>query len=145
MIKIGGHCFSCDECPICDCMEHRCDKVGQEFCTGGTCEDATVKNKEREAKGKRKNSYRYRRKMAIKKDKDLRKIFTYGYRPNAGYPKYNRVDGKLVDAGYIQYPKNSNTQKSLKRQSNRIVRRSKEIYGKGSRYKKHFDYWWSLY
>lgn len=162
MIKVGENYFACDECPICDGWEHRidlaeefgdepqfeycyCEKIGHKFYAGGRCEDAVVKGSRSKSKGKRKTGYTYRHEMKAKKDNGIRKISTYGYCPNAGYPKYNYVNGEWIDAGYIQYPKNSNAQRYWKKHSNRIVRRSKYICGKGNQYRKHFEYWWTLY
>ena len=49
--------------------------------------------------------------------------------------------------GRIHRCTNSRKQKSLKRQSNKVIRKAplNQLSGKGSVYRKKFDYWWELY
>ena len=88
----------------------------------------------------------YRRSMQEKKDIRLRKILTEcRYTPNAGYIQYDWIDGvwKPIKA-YVQYPKNSNMQKYLKRKSRRAVRRS-NLALQGNNYRKVIEYRWEFY
>lgn len=93
----------------------------------------------------RKTGLAYRRLMRKHKDKRLRKIVTLrSYNPARGYVDWDFVNGDWQPVGkYVKYMKNSNTQKYLKRRSNRIVRRS-DIPLKGNGYRKCFDYWWFM-
>lgn len=88
----------------------------------------------------------YRRRMQTKKDIRLRKIIAERrYTPYAGYIHYSWVDGVWQPIGdYIRYPKNSNIQKYLKRQSKRKVRRS-ELALQGNSYRKCMEYRWEFY
>ena len=88
----------------------------------------------------------YRRSMQEKKDIRLRKILAEcRYTPNAGYIQYGWVDGVWKPVkGYVQYPKNSNMQKYLKKQSKRKVRRGK-LPLQGNNYKKVMEYRWEFY
>ena len=83
----------------------------------------------------------YRRSMKAKKDRRLLKIVTtYGYLPRVGYIECGWVDGVWKPTGtHIHAPKNSNIQKYLKRQSNRLVRRS-EPFPNGNAYRKCMEY-----
>jgi hypothetical protein len=45
--------------------------------------------------------------------------------------------------GHMMYPKNSNRQKYLKRQTNKRVRQSR-LRGKGNAYRRMLDYQWEL-
>lgn len=94
----------------------------------------------------RKTGNAYRRLMKKQKTAKLMKIInTGGYNPHAGYVDWDKVDGVWKPIGkYIKYPKDSNRQKFLKRQSNRAARRM-ELPTKGNGYRKCFDYWWALY
>ena len=67
------------------------------------------------------------------------------YYPYRGYykEKYNAAMQQWETKSYISYPQNSNQQQFLKRQSNKRVRRDKNIPNYGG-YKKCFEYWWSL-
>ena len=84
--------------------------------------------------------------MKKQKTAKLMKIInTGGYNPHAGYVDWDKVDGVWKPVGkYIKYPKGSNRQKFLKRQSNRAARRM-ELPTKGNGYRKCFDYWGALY
>lgn len=94
--------------------------------------------------GERRTGMAYRRIEDKKKDRRRREIIGFNYDDSVGWPCCRVIDGELVDCGYLKYPKNSNRQKYLKKQSNRKVRRSGDIYGKGNGYRKEFDYWWNL-
>jgi hypothetical protein len=84
--------------------------------------------------------------MRAKKDRRLRKILNdCCYTPHAGSAEFGGVDGAWQPVKeYIQYPKNSNMQKYLKRQSNRKVRRS-EAFPNGNSYRKCMEYRWRFY
>lgn len=88
----------------------------------------------------------YRRAMRAKKDRRLRKILSdCRDTPHAGSVEFGWVDGAWQPVKeYIQYPKNSNMQKYLKRQSNRKVRRS-EAFPNGNSYRKCMEYRWQFY
>ena len=86
----------------------------------------------------------YRREMKVKHKHRLMEIVTRN-RANqrAGYIEciwekgVNKVVGK-----YIKYPKNSNLQKYLKRQSRRLIRRTSETFSNGNSYRKCMEYKW---
>lgn len=88
----------------------------------------------------------YRRAMDDVKERRLRKIIAEcRYTPHAGYIHYGWVAGVWQPIGdYIRYPKNSNMQKYLKRQSKRKVRRT-ELLPKGNGYRKCMEYQWEFY
>jgi hypothetical protein len=88
----------------------------------------------------------YRRSMKEKKDIRLRKIITEcKYTPNAGYIQYGWVGSMWKPVKeYVQYPKNSNMQKYLKRKSRRAVRRS-NLALQGNNYRKVIEYRWEFY
>lgn len=88
----------------------------------------------------------YRRKMHRKKNNELIRMLNYTpYNPHAGYLKWGFVNGVWQSIGnHVQYPKNSNRQRFLKRLSNRRIRQG-AILGTGKAgYKRCFDYWWEL-
>ena len=99
-----------------------------------------------EKKGAGMRGRAYRRAMQETKERRLRKIITEcRYTPHAGYIHYGWVDGVWQPIGdYIRYPKNSNMQKYLKRQSNRKVRRT-ELLPNGNGYRKCMEYRWQFY
>ena len=84
--------------------------------------------------------------MKKKKDSRLRKILTEcKYTPSAGYIQYDWVDGVCKPVKeYVQYPKNSNMQKYLKRKSRRAIRRS-NLALQGNNYRKVSEYRWEFY
>ncbi len=132
----------CDVMTEC-CM---CDKTQMRFYTGCDCGDIMDQDQYCKA-GVRKTGRAYRRRMKHIKNKRLMKIVNMGngYNISAGYVDWALVDGEYVPVGkYIKYPKNSNKQKYFKRYSNHIARK-KEVPVKGNGYRKHFDYWWTLY
>lgn len=79
-------------------------------------------------------------------DRLLRILDHGGYAPHRGY-----VDGWFDDqmqwhtGNYIKYPKNSNCQRLLKRETSRCTRRCRRILPKGNYYRRLFDYWWNMY
>ena len=86
----------------------------------------------------------YRREMEAKKESRLKQILkTCKPIPRVGHVKCGWVDGmwRPVKGAYVQYPKNSNIQKYLKRQTRRKVRRS-EPFAKGNSYRKCMEYRW---
>ena len=97
--------------------------------------------------GKRKTGRAYRRKMDKRKFKKRKSISeTMGYRPSVGWPNWKYIDGELVEVGnYMKYPSSSNRQKFAKHQSNKRVRKSTDISGKGNNYRRKFDYKWDVW
>ena len=88
----------------------------------------------------------YRRMMKVRKYQRLRKIVISSYIPHAGYVDWTFVDGHSVPTGkYIKYPKNSNCQKWIKRETSRRQRNREDMPTKGNYYRRLFDYWWTLY
>lgn len=165
MINMYGRHFVCDECPMIWGLERQlklaerhgtepqleycwCDKTGDgKFYCYGLCEDAFDDYTTKKTFGKRKTGMAYRRNRTKYKDERKRNIIaTGGYNPAIGYIDYDFVDGKRVEVGnHIKYPKNSNAQRFLKKQSNRKVRRFRGEISSGNSYRKLFDYWWELY
>jgi hypothetical protein len=88
----------------------------------------------------------YRRRMKAKKDRRLLKIVTdYGSLPRVGSIERGWIDGVWQPTGtHIHFPKNSNVQKYLKRQSNRLVRRSAP-FPNGNAYRKCMEYRWHFW
>jgi hypothetical protein len=84
--------------------------------------------------------------MKAKKERRLRKILSdCRYTPHAGHVECDWVDGVWQPVReYIQYPKNSNMQKYLKRKSRRAVRRS-NLALQGNNYRKVIEYRWEFY
>lgn len=89
---------------------------------------------------------KYRRVIGQHKKKRLMAIINRGgYNPARGCVDWGMVDGQWQPVGkHIKYPKNSNQQSFYKRHSNKVARRN-ELPKKGNGYRKHFDYWWTLY
>ena len=52
---------------------------------------------------------------------------------------------KLPAGKYIKYPKNSNCQRWIKRETSRRFRNCEELPRKGNYYRRLFDYWWTMY
>ena len=88
----------------------------------------------------------YIRDMQDKKERRLREIIAHRHSgPLVGYIPHEWNDGVCQPAGnYIRYPKNSNIQKHLKRQSKRKVRRS-EPFQNGNSYRKCTEYKWQFW
>ena len=88
----------------------------------------------------------YRRDMEAKNDRRLRKIITECRgTPSVGCIEREWVDGVLQPVGdHIRYPKNSNIQKYLKRQSRCKVRRSAPFQN-GNSYRKCIEYKWQFW
>ena len=154
--------YDCDECAACDCfccqlkieqeseyepqIECACDRMQSEFCENEVCEGTFVNQHKCSKRRPRKTGSAYRRFMKKQKQDKLMDIINRGgYNPAAGYVDWGKVNGKWKPIGkYIKYPKNSHQQKFYKRYSNRKARRE-ELPTKGNGYRKHFDYWWTLY
>ena len=95
---------------------------------------------------KRRTGQAYRRRMHIKKNDELLRIVTRHYVPHAGYVDWGFDGRTLLHSGtYIKYPKNSNCQKWIKRETSRRFRRRLDLPRKGNAYRRLFDYWWTLY
>ena len=68
------------------------------------------------------------------------------YVPHAGYIDYGFDGDTLLHSGkYIKYPKNSNCQRWMKRETSRKFRNCQDLPRKGNYYRRLFDYWWTLY
>lgn len=88
----------------------------------------------------------YRREMRIRKNDSLMRIVTRRYVPHAGYIDYGFDGDTLLHSGkYIKYPKNSNCQRWMKRETSRKSRNCQDLPRKGNYYRRLFDYWWTLY
>lgn len=87
-----------------------------------------------------------RRRAAALKQKNRRLWIAHlpRYNPSAGYLDWKQVDGEWVQESRVKYPKSSKRQRYYKRQSNKAIRRSGDIY-QGNQYRKCFDYWWRIY
>lgn len=97
--------------------------------------------------GTRKSGRAYRRQMHISKNDSLMRILSYGgYAPHRGYIDWGFKSQTLLHSGkYIKYPKNSNCQRWMKRETSRRMRRCFAVPHKGNYYRRLFDYWWTLY
>ena len=94
----------------------------------------------------RRSGTAYRREMRIRKNDRLMRIVTRSYVPHAGYIDYGFNGETLLHSGkYIKYPKNSNCQRWIKRETSRRFRNCMDIPSKGNYYRRLFDYWWTLY
>ena len=95
---------------------------------------------------KRHTGKAYRRQMRVKKNDELMRIVTRHYVPHAGYIDWGFDGSTLLHSGkYIKYPKNSNRQKWMKRETSKKYRRQLDLPRKGNAYRRLFDYWWTLY
>ena len=131
-----------------DFLYYGCDKVGAgRFQECGFCSDAFEPYHRPKKSDKRKTGRLYRRIQSKKKDERLRNIISYDrYNPAVGYIDYGYVDGIWKEVGnHIKYPRDSNFQRYLKRQSNKKIRKHKGTIPKGNFYRKMFEYWWQLY
>lgn len=90
---------------------------------------------------------RLRRDTNIRKTDNLLRIINYGgYAPHRGYIDWGFSGRTLLHTGkYIKYPKNSNCQRWIKRETSRRIRRCRDGPAKGNYYRRLFDYWWTLY
>lgn len=87
----------------------------------------------------------FRRYMAYKKKSKRIKILEFNYSLRVGNIDYGWDDGEWKITGkYVKYPRNSNVQKYLKRQSNRLIRRTESLPG-GNGYRKYMEYKWELW
>lgn len=132
MSKYQSECNICAMCPYVELFDE--SDIDEEDCHEDRCPKHSS----------RKTGSAYRRLMYKQKKKRLMRIINGGYNLTA-YVDSDYVDGKRKLTGkHIKYPKNSNQQKFFKRYSNKIARR-KELPIKGNGYRRHFDYWWTLY
>lgn len=90
---------------------------------------------------------RMRRIARVRKNDDLLRIINHGgYAPHRGYVDWGFDGETLLHSGqYIKYPKNSNCQRWIKRETSRRIRNCKDVPPKGNFYRRLFDYWWTLY
>lgn len=160
----NGEKFICDECPICEGVEHRlelakefggepqldycsCDKIQERFWLGGYCCDAFANADRKNMNAAHKKSGRaYRRKQRRYKRERLKKILSYGGIPALDCSEWKKIGGRYRAVGaYIKYPKNSKNKKFWKAHSNKIVRQNKGGVPSGKAYRRCFDYAWSIY
>lgn len=90
---------------------------------------------------------RLRRIIDVRKTDALLRVINYGgYAPHRGYIDWGFSGRTLLHTGkYIKYPKNSNCQRWIKRETSRRIRRCRDVPVKGNYYRRLFDYWWTLY
>lgn len=88
----------------------------------------------------------YSREMQVRKEDRLLQIISQSYRPHAGYVDWDFSGPTLLRSGkYIKYPKNSSCQRWMKRLTSKKARHCPELKDKGNRYRRLFDFWWTLY
>ena len=95
----------------------------------------------------RKERRRNQRKTKNQKNDRRLEIIHYGwYAPHIGIID-NDFEGKsLLHSGYhIKYPKNSNFQGWMKKETNKRIRNTLTLPMKGNHYRRLFDYWWTWY
>ena len=88
-----------------------------------------------------------RRRNKIKARRKRLRISKYpAYKPSVGWEKTKKdaETGEKISLGYMKYPKNSNSQRHLKRLSNKKVRKCKDMQN-GNHYRRCLDYKWKLY
>lgn len=101
-----------------------------------------TENELSEAHLRSKGRRRLRRVRDIQKSDRLLHMINYGgYAPHRGYIDWG-FDGKtLLHTGkYIKYPKNSNCQRWIKRETSRRIRSCRNAPAKGNFYRRLFDY-----
>lgn len=100
-----------------------------------------------EKRQKQSDRRRMRRIARVRKNDDLLRIINYGgYAPHRGYVDWGCDGETLLHSGqYIKYPKDSNCQRWMKRETSRRIRNCKDVLPKGNFYRRLFDYWWTLY
>lgn len=96
---------------------------------------------------RKKGRSRQRRIRKIQKSDRLLQIINYGgYAPHRGYINGGFDAQMLLHSGkHIKYPKNSNCQRWIKRETSRRIRGCRSVPMKGNFYRRLFDYWWTLY
>lgn len=165
MIKTGGKLgFCCDECPICEGLQHRikiaqwsgdeiqfdhcgCDKVGHQFFAGGYCPDAWDYSHQMPKGKPRKTGRAYRRKMKREAFEKRRGFGSYCYRRAPQVEWDENEYGIMVPVGqYLKRPRNSKQSQFFKRYAAKRVRRAKneELFGRGNKYRRIFDYHWNV-
>ncbi len=100
-----------------------------------------------EDRRKAKELRRMRYIMRSRKNDALLRITNYGgYAPHVGYVEFGFSGTTLMHSGlHFKYPKNSNCQRWIKRETSRRWRNSIYTPIKGNYYRRLFDYWWTLY
>lgn len=109
--------------------------------------DELQENDSRNAHQRQKARRRLQRGTSIRKADRLLRIINYGgYAPHRGYIDWGFSGRTLLHTGkYIKYPKNSNCQRWIKRETSLRIRRCRDVPAKGNYYRRLFDYWWTLY
>ncbi len=100
-----------------------------------------------EVRQRSKDRRRLRRFREVQKSDRLLRIINYGgYAPHRGYVDWGFDGQTLLHSGkYIKYPKNSNRQRWIKRETGRRCRNCRSVREKGNFYRRLLDYWWTLY
>ncbi|WP_418242257.1 hypothetical protein [Dysosmobacter sp.] len=108
---------------------------------------ALLETKSSKAHQRSKDRNRLRRIHEIQKSDRLLRIINYGgYAPHRGYIDWGFDGQTLLHSGkHIKYPKNSNCQRWIKRETSRKIRNCRSTPVKGNFYRRLFDYWWTLY
>ena len=98
------------------------------------------------ARRRQKISKRAQRRHDAKRHKERDRWIIYNGSCMCGrWLKHGWVDGKWVPVeDHIQYSSNSRRTTYYKKQSNRKVRRTNEVCGKGGQYKRCYEYWWHV-
>lgn len=155
---------ACDECPYGkEDIENRkkllgddnyqpeycwCEKVGGKHLLFGYCNEEDENRHEQLTHKKIKRpKNRYDRVLAEKKkiNRLKRIINNGGYNPRIGYIMHKLVDGEVVqNESHILYPKNSNMQKWIKRETSHKIRKAVDVPSHNG-YRRYVDYFWILY
>lgn len=106
-----------------------------------------TQNDEAAEKKKKQARHRNRRRSSVRKNDRRLQIISYGgYAPHLGYVDGDFDGRTLLHSGsHIKYPKNSNCQRWIKRETSKRCRSAGGFPMKGNHYRRLFDYWWTLY
>lgn len=122
-----------------------CNKVGGIHYVFGWCTDKEDPIKITKSV-KRKKYNKYERKLIQKhKDQRLKRIINnYGYKPRIGFVDWGfKNDGWQEVGDHIKYPRNSNRQKWIKKETSHKLRHIKDIPLHNG-YRRYIDYWWIM-
>ena len=98
-----------------------------------------------EEKTEEKEKHRKRRKNTIKKKIKLMQTINDGIAmPSAGFINHDEQNPQRSEC-YIKLPKNSNTQHWIKQLTSKMSRKYEDMPLKGNKYRRLFDYYWTLY
>lgn len=122
--------FSCDECPILECLEHH------DYCR---CEDGWIDIPNTYTGRSKETDRSRRRELTKKKLKNKRESLSSYCRWGDGLSDYSNPK-----TAYIRRRHRSDTTTYFKRFSNRKIRREKGFLYNGNAYRRVFDYWWNV-